>query len=145
MNNGCNLRRNFRAYNWDSISSATRVPAHCGLISAIAMSVRLLAQLTAMTAVGMALGDDTDYCSMLEQETVGRFAPFLSGLHGSFYVAGQALPPSTDHDQRWPVLENETVGFTHAFFRDGRARGEGIVTDRITGTGHSMWYVSSHQ
>ena len=37
------------------------------------------------------------------------------------------------------MTENETLGFRHVFWRDGRARGEGIVTDDITGTGHSYW------
>ena len=39
----------------------------------------------------------------------------------------------------WNVRENETLGITHPFFRDGRARGEAIVCDEVTGCGHSLW------
>lgn len=85
--------------------------------------------------------NSTDICAILEQETQGKVTPFLSSRHGIYYLAGQSVPPNPVKDPRmlWVVNENETLGFTHPFLHDGRARGEGIVTDRITGTGHSLW------
>ena len=78
-----------------------------------------------------------DYCGRLEQESLGLKAPFLAGKKGALYVAGQSLPGG--NGQIWPIIENETIGFTHAFFHDGRARGEAIVSDELSGTGHSLW------
>lgn len=79
-----------------------------------------------------------DYCQQLAQESVGVKAPLLLGKKGAMYVGGQDLP-GQGASNIWPVSEPETVGFTHAFHHDGRARGEAIVTDTLTGTGHSMW------
>ena len=79
-----------------------------------------------------------DYCARLEQESRGLKAPFISGKKGALYVAGQSHPGGSGQTI-WPIIENETIGFTHAFFHDGRARGEAIVSDELTGTGHSLW------
>ena len=48
-----------------------------------------------------------------------------------YYVGGTS-------DVRWRTREHETLGFTHAMFRDGRARGRGIAT-AAGGTGHDKW------
>ncbi|MGB2820947.1 MAG: hypothetical protein WBF17_08200, partial [Phycisphaerae bacterium] len=72
----------------------------------------------------------TDYCRMLARDIAGRQHGFLAGNH-LYYVGGQA-------DAKWRIKEHETIGFTHPMFRDGRARGHGIVTGR-GGTGHDKW------
>eukprot|EP00665_Eupelagonemidae_sp_cell47_P001514 gene1514-8064_t len=93
-----------------------------------------------------------DACAFLEREMAGRMTPFLAGRRGAMYFAGQSLAGG-DVSPVWPVRENETrgpsepaaleegrwgtrkgpLGITHAFFRDGRARGEAIVCDEVTG------------
>jgi len=73
----------------------------------------------------------TDYCAMLARDIQGIQHGFLAGKH-VYYCAGK-----TDAD--WKVTENETLGFTHPMFRDGRARGYGMVTDARSGTGHDKW------
>jgi len=72
----------------------------------------------------------TDYCEMLARNIAGRQHGFLAGNH-LYYVGGQC-------DAEWHVTEHETLGFTHPMFRDGRARGHGIVTG-AGGTGHDKW------
>jgi len=72
----------------------------------------------------------TDYCAMLARDIAGRQHGFLAGDH-LYYIGGQC-------DTKWRTTEHETIGFTHPMFRDGRARGHGIVTGR-GGTGHDMW------
>jgi hypothetical protein len=72
-----------------------------------------------------------DYCQQLAQESVGVKAPLVLGKKGAVYVGGQDLP-GQGASNIWPVSEPETVGFTHAFHHDGRARGEAIVTDTLT-------------
>jgi hypothetical protein len=91
-----------------------------------------------------------DPLRLLERDIQGKMYGFLAGRSGAHYVAGQTsdgttpCPPDTPAWKTkcyngWGVTENETLGFRHVFWRDGRARGEGIVTDDITGTGHSYW------
>lgn len=72
----------------------------------------------------------TDYCEMLARDIQNKKHGFLAG-NLLYYVGGQA---SAD----WDIIEHETLGFTHGFFRDGRARGQGRVVD-VTGFGHDMW------
>jgi hypothetical protein len=72
----------------------------------------------------------TDYCAMLSREIQGIQHGFLAG-NNLYYCGGTT-------DAYWNVTENETIGLTHPMFRDGRARGHGIVTDKY-GTGHDKW------
>ena len=74
----------------------------------------------------------TDYCKMLERDIEGEHHGFLAG-NKMYYVAGMS-PAEWDR-----MTENETLGFTHPIFRDGRARGFGIVDDAETGVGHDCW------
>jgi len=71
-----------------------------------------------------------DYCAMLARDIAGRQHGFIAGNH-MVYVGGQCTAT-------WRVREHETIGFTHPMFRDGRARGHGIVTGP-GGTGHDKW------
>jgi len=73
-----------------------------------------------------------DYCAMLERDIEGAHHGFLAG-NKLYYVSGQSAA-EWDH-----MIETETLGFTHPLFRDGRARGTGIVDDGDTGTGHDLW------
>lgn len=73
----------------------------------------------------------TDYCALLARDIQGIQHGFLAGKH-LYYCGGKA-------DPFWKVTENETLGFTHPLFRDGRARGYGMVTDAQSGTGHDKW------
>jgi len=73
---------------------------------------------------------ETNYCEMLARDVAGRQHGFLAGNH-LYYIGGQC-------DAQWHVTEHETLGFTHPMFRDGRARGHGIVTG-AGGTGHDKW------
>ena len=96
---------------------------------------RLLAALAlGLTGVGRAetAALYTDYCAMLARDVLGKRHGFLAGNH-LYYVGGTS-------DTNWRTTEHETLGFTHPMFRDGRARGHGIVDDATrTGTGHDMW------
>jgi len=76
------------------------------------------------------LPPQTDYCEMLARDIQGKGHGFLAG-NLLYYVGGQA-------DAEWNIIENETLGFTHPFFRDGRARGIGIATTQY-GTGNNKW------
>ena len=49
---------------------------------------------------------------------------------GGYSNAGHGKPSGAGG---WLISEEETLGFTHPFFRDGRARGAAIVCDEITG------------
>lgn len=91
-----------------------------------------------MASAAAAAPAQWDACSFLEREMAGRMTPFLSGRRGAMYFAGQSLAGG-EESPVWPVRENETLGITHAFFRDGRARGEAIVCDEVSGCGHSLW------
>ncbi|OXU15736.1 PA14 domain-containing protein [Sedimentisphaera salicampi] len=73
----------------------------------------------------------TDYCKMLGRDIQGKQHGFLAGRH-MYYIGGNA-------NTEWQMREHETIGFTHPMFRDGRARGYGIVTDPESGTGHDKW------
>ena len=75
----------------------------------------------------------TDILSTLEREVAGKLSPFLSSRHGSYYIGGQSIAQVEPLTSLWPVTENETLGFMHPFFRDGRARGEAIVCDDVPG------------
>jgi hypothetical protein len=75
---------------------------------------------------------ETDYCKMLERDIGGEHHGFLAG-NKMYYVAGAS---AAEWDNNF---ELETIGFTHPMFRDGRARGFGIVEDEETGTGHDCW------
>ena len=68
---------------------------------------------------------------MLARDIQGIQHGFLAGKH-LYYCGGKTNP-------YWKVTENETLGFTHPLFRDGRARGYGMVTDAQSGTGHDKW------
>lgn len=72
----------------------------------------------------------TDYCEMLARDIQGKAHGFMAG-NLMYYVGGQTTV-------EWDVFEHETLGFTHPYFRDGRSRGHGIVTDKY-GTGHDKW------
>ena len=67
---------------------------------------------------------------MLARDIAGKQHGFLAGNH-LYYVGGQS-------DTKWRTKEHETLGFTHPMFRDGRARGHGIVSGQ-GGTGHDKW------
>ena len=47
---------------------------------------------------------------------------------GGYSNAGHGKPSGAGG---WLISEEETLGFTHPFFRDGRARGAAIVCDEI--------------
>ena len=68
---------------------------------------------------------------VLERDLAGLMSHFLAGRRGSFYIGGQSLAQTSPLTSLWDVLENETLGFTHPFFRDGRARGEAITCDKF--------------
>jgi len=72
----------------------------------------------------------TDYCQMLARDIQGIQHGFLAGRH-MYYCGGKT-------SAEWDVIENETIGFAHPMFRDGRARGHGIISDTY-GTGHDKW------
>ena len=72
----------------------------------------------------------TDYCALLARDIQGIQHGFLAG-NNLYYCGGKT-------DAYWNVTEHETIGLTHPMFRDGRARGHGIVTDKY-GTGHDKW------
>ena len=64
----------------------------------------------------------TDYCKMLEKDISGVQHGFIAG-NKMYYVGGQT-------GAFWEgILEEETIGFTHPFFRDMRSRGFGIIND----------------
>jgi len=69
---------------------------------------------------------------MLERDIEGEHHGFLAG-NKLYYVSGMS-PAEWDR-----MSETETLGFTHPIFRDGRARGFGIVTEAQSGTGHDCW------
>ena len=79
-----------------------------------------------------------DILALLERDVVGKVSPFLAGRRGSFYLGGQSLAQNSPLTSLWNVRENETLGFMHPWFRDGRARGIAIVCDEITGCGHDL-------
>jgi hypothetical protein len=79
-----------------------------------------------------------DVLALLERDLQGKMSPFLAGRRGSFYIGGQSLAQNTPLTSLWNVRENETLGFMHPYFRDGRARGIAIVCDEITGCGHDL-------
>jgi len=72
----------------------------------------------------------SDYCEMVARDIQGNKHGFIAG-NLLYYVGGQA-------SAEWDILEHETLGFTHGFFRDGRSRGHGIITDEY-GTGNDKW------
>jgi len=74
----------------------------------------------------------TDYCEMLARNIQDEHYGFLAG-NRLYYVAGSF---GADWEEYW---ESETLGFTHPMFRDGRARGHGIVAADTGGTGHDEW------
>ena len=69
----------------------------------------------------------TDYCTLLEHDINAVETGFLAG-NGLFYVGGI-------EGDRYNITENETLGFTHPFWRDGRCRGQGIATNALCGIG----------
>jgi len=78
----------------------------------------------------------TDYCKFLERDINGEQYGFIAG-NKIYYVAG-----SGGADYR-NITELETIGFSHPMFRDGRARGFGIVDAKEAGAeggvGHDCW------
>jgi hypothetical protein len=72
----------------------------------------------------------TDYCEMLARNIQGKKTGFMAG-NKMLYLGGQA-------GSEWQIRENETLGFTHGYFYDGRCRGRGIYTTEKTGTGHDF-------
>jgi len=75
--------------------------------------------------------DYTDYCQMLTRDINGEQYGFLAG-NKMYYVAGAGQARYEN------ITELETIGFTHPMFRDGRARGNGILNG-AGGTGHDQW------
>ena len=74
----------------------------------------------------------TDYNEMLERDIQGDHYGFIAG-NKLYYVAGS-------FGAYWDEFyESETLGFTHPLFRDGRARGIGIVDVEVGGLGHDSW------
>jgi hypothetical protein len=73
--------------------------------------------------------------ALLERDVQGKVSPFLAGRRGSFYLGGQSLAANNPLTTLWNVRENETLGFMHPYFRDGRARGIAITCDELTGCG----------
>jgi len=73
----------------------------------------------------------TDYCDMLSRDIHGEQYGFLAG-NKMYYVAGAGQAVYKN------ITEFETLGFTHPMYRDGRARGNGIV-DGAGGKGHDQW------
>jgi len=71
-----------------------------------------------------------DRCRLLAREIEGVQHAFLAGNH-MYYIGGR-------FDAAWRQREHETIGLTHPFFRDGRARGYGIATGP-GGTGHDKF------
>ena len=67
----------------------------------------------------------TDYCSRLEHDIQGRKHGFLAG-NVTYYVGG--------FHASWRTIEDETIGLTHPFYHDLRARGAARVQSEITGT-----------
>lgn len=67
----------------------------------------------------------TDYCQRLEQEIQGRKHGFLAG-NVTYYVGG--------FHASWKPVEDETIGLTHPFHHDLRARGAALVESGIEGT-----------
>jgi len=72
----------------------------------------------------------TDYCEILARDINGKKHGFLAG-NLLYYVGGQT-------NGEWDITEQETLGFSHGFFRDGRSRGLGMATVYV-GTGHDFW------
>jgi hypothetical protein len=79
-----------------------------------------------------------DILSLLERDVAGIVSPWLAGRRGSFYMGGQSLAQTSPLTTLWNVRENETLGFMHPYFRDGRARGTAITCDELTGCGHDL-------
>lgn len=90
------------------------------IVSALVITSSYVLATTAFTHSDNPSHKLPDYCAWLEQENVNRKAPFLTGSRGIFYVAGKDLPGGPDATM--PVQENETLGFTHAFFLEMDAR-----------------------
>lgn len=90
-------------------------------------TARLLSVVTCL--VSAAGASDPDILALLERDLQGKMSPFLAGRHGSFYIGGQSLAQNNPLTSLWNVRENETLGFMHPFFRDGRARGIAITCD----------------
>ena len=67
----------------------------------------------------------TDYCKRLEQEIQGRKHGFLAG-NVTYYVGG--------YHASWKLCEDETIGLTHPFHHDLRARGAALVGSGVSGT-----------
>ena len=65
-----------------------------------------------------------DYCERLEQEIQGRKHGFLAG-NSTYYVGG--------FHACWAKMEDETIGLTHPFHHDLRARGAALVKSEIVG------------
>ncbi len=78
----------------------------------------------------------TDYCKFIERDINGTQYGFLAG-NKLYYVAGSGGAEYRN------INELETLGFTHPLFRDGRARGFGIVDANEVGAGggvgHDQW------
>ena len=66
----------------------------------------------------------TDYCQKLEQEIQGRKHGFLAG-NVCYYVGG--------FHASWHPMEDETIGLTHPFHHDLRARGAALVDSDLVG------------
>ncbi len=108
------------------------------------MNIKLVARLVTLIIVlfyfgAMAAKDVkppfTDYCKFLERDINGAQYGFVAG-NKLYYVAGSGGAEYRN------ITEYETLGFTHPMFRDGRARGYGIVdaekADVEGGVGHDL-------
>jgi hypothetical protein len=90
------------------------------------------------TSAQQAAAPAADILALLERDMAGKMTPWLAGRRGSFYMGGQSLAANNPLTSLWNVRENETLGFMHPYFRDGRTRGGAIVCDEITGCGHDL-------
>ena len=82
------------------------------------------------TAFSAQVPPHRDYCQMLERDIQDKMYSFMAG-NKMYYIGGKV-------DEYWRPVHSETIGFTHPMFRDGRARGYGIV-DGKGGKGHDKF------
>lgn len=71
-----------------------------------------------------------DFCALIERDIQDKLYSFMAG-NKMYYIGGKV-------DEYWKPAHSETIGFTHPMFRDGRARGYGIVEGQ-GGKGHDKF------
>ena len=120
------------------MSSSRRRRGGTSLVGRVAAATLTIALATLGSAASSsaASGDGApDILAMLERDLQGKMTPFLAGRRGSFYLGGRSLAQNSPLTTLWNVRTNETLGFRHPYFRDGRARGIAITCDELTGCG----------